>query len=89
MIHDIPLLADLHALHERRQVIIDERLRRANFKRRTYDYQVGQEVLILTTDQVDKLRNKEHGQFIITQVHANGIVTIQQTPHVRERINIR
>ena len=87
MILDIPLLADLHALHQRRQVIIDKRLRRANYKRRTYDYQIGQEVLILT-DQSDKLQNKGHGPCIITQVHANGTVTIQRTQHVRERINI-
>jgi len=85
---DIPLLADFHALHQRRQLIIDERLRRANFKRRTYDYQIGQEVLILA-DQVDKLQNRGHGPYNITQVHTNGTVTIQRTPHVRERINIR
>ena len=44
---DIPLLADFHALHQQRQLIIDEQRRRANFKRRNYDYQIGQEVLIL------------------------------------------
>jgi transposase InsO family protein len=88
MVMDIPLLADFHALHQRRQLIIDERLRRANFKRRTYDYQVGQEVLILA-DQVDKLQNRGHGPYHITQIHTNGTVTIQRTPHVRERINIR
>ena len=37
MILNIPLTTDLQLIHQRRQVIIDERLRRVNFRRRSYD----------------------------------------------------
>ena len=48
MILNIPLITDLLHLHERRQIIIDERLRCASLRRRTFDYQPGDEILILT-----------------------------------------
>jgi hypothetical protein len=41
MILNIPLITDLQLIHQRRQVIIDERLRRVNFRRRSYDYKVA------------------------------------------------
>ena len=41
MILNIPLITDLQLIHQRRQAIIDERLRRVNFRRRSYDYKVG------------------------------------------------
>jgi hypothetical protein len=88
MILDIPLLANLHDIQQRRQLIIDDRLRRANLKRRSFDYQVGQQVLLLA-DNPDKLQDRASGPFPITQVHANGTITIQRTPYYRERINIR
>ena len=84
---NIPLITDLLQLHERRQVIIDDRLRRANLRRRTFDYQPGDEILILTTDPTT-LQDCGIGPFSITQVHTNGTVTFQRTPHIVERINI-
>jgi transposase InsO family protein len=83
MILDIPLLANLHDIQQRRQLIIDDRLRRANLKRRSFDYQVGQQVLLLA-DNPDKLQDRASGPFPITQVHANGTITIQRTPYYRE-----
>jgi transposase InsO family protein len=50
MILNISLITDLLHLHERRQIIIGERLRRANLYRRTFDYQPGDEILILTNN---------------------------------------
>ena len=88
MILNIPLITDLLHLHERRQIIINDRLRRANLRRRTFDYQPGDEILILTTDPTT-LRDRGIGPFTITQVHTNGTVTFQRTPHIVERINIR
>ena len=44
MIPNIPLITDLLQLHERRQIIIDERLRRANLHCRTFDYQPGDQI---------------------------------------------
>ena len=88
MILNIPLIADLHQLHARRQIIIDERLRRANLRRRPMDYQPGDDILILT-DNPTTLQDRGIGPFRIIQVHTNGTITIQRTPHIVERINIR
>ena len=87
MILNIPLVTDLLHLHERRQVIIDNRLQRANLHQRTFDYQPGDEILILTNNPTT-LQNHGIGPFSITQVHTNGTITFQCTPHIVERINI-
>jgi len=91
MILDIPLLADLATIRQQRQILIDENLRRQNLKRRSFDYQVGQQVLILNSDihpaKLDP--TTVEGPFPIIQVHANGTVTIQKSAVVTERINIR
>ena len=52
------------------------------------DYQPGDDILILT-DNSTTLQDRRIGPFPITQVHTNGTVTIQHTPHIVERINIR
>lgn len=88
MFHDLPLIADLVAIRQRRQVIIDDNLRRQNLKRRFFDYTIGQQVMIKKWNP-DKLGERTVGPFNITQVHVNGNVTIQRAPHVFERINIR
>ena len=88
MILNIPLLADLHQLHVRRQIIIDERLRHANLRRRPMDYQPGDDIIILT-DNPTTLQDREIGPFRIIEVHTNGTITIQRTQHIVERINIR
>ena len=87
MVLNIPLITDLLHIHERRQVIIDDRLRRANLRRRTFDYQPGDEILILTTDPTT-LQDRSIGPFIITQDHTKGTITFQCTPHIVECINI-
>ena len=46
MLLDIPLIADLHLLQQKRQVLIDERLHRANRMRISHDYQPAEEVMI-------------------------------------------
>ena len=83
MVLNIPLITDLLHLHEQRQVIIDDRL-----QQRIFDYQFGDEILILTTDPTT-LQDRGIGLFSIIQVHTNGTVTFQRTPHIVERINIR
>ena len=45
MILDIPFVADLHALQQRRQALIDKRLVESNRKRFSYDYKVGDHCL--------------------------------------------
>ena len=68
-------------------MIIDERLRRANFRRRSYDYKVGDEILILL-DNPTTLDDRGRGPYTIIQVHANGTVTFQQTMHITKKMNI-
>ena len=51
------------------------------------DYQPGDDILILT-DNPTTLQDRGIGPFRIIQVHTNGTITIQHTPHIVERINI-
>ena len=45
MFLDVPLIADWQAIQLHRRTIVNERLRKANVGRRTYDYIQGQKVL--------------------------------------------
>ncbi|KAG7340293.1 integrase core domain containing protein [Nitzschia inconspicua] len=88
MILNIPLITDLQQLQKRRQQLIDQRLILANTKRFSYDYAIGDEVLKLTYNP-DKLQPRATGPYKITRVHQNGTLSIQLSPGVVERINIR
>ena len=89
MFLDVPLLADIALTRQRRQVLIDERLLRSNMKRRSFDYVVGQQVLLFPITKLGKMYGKSFGPFAIVQVHVNGNVTVQRAPHITERLNIR
>ena len=88
MFIDLPLVADLVDIQQRRQLKIDENLRRQNQKRREYHFHIGQPVLIKTITP-SKLEPCAHGPYPIVQTYTNGTVDIARTPHVLERINIR
>jgi transposase InsO family protein len=88
MVLDIPVIADLELLRNRRQLKIDERLIRANRQRFSYDYHIGDDVLKLVY-KPDKLEPRAHGPYPIEQVHTNGTVTIRLNPVTTERISIR
>ena len=45
MLLDVPLIIDLVQIRNKRQVTVDENLRRINAKRSSYDYQPGQKIL--------------------------------------------
>ena len=87
----IPLIADLEMIHNHHQLLIDENLCRQNLKQRIFDYQVGQQVLLLNSDKhPGKLDpTSTEGPFEIIQVHTNGTVTIRRNELMTERINIR
>ena len=87
MILHVPLLADLALLRDRRQVLIDEQLRRANLSRYSFDYQPGQQVY-LRVKNPDKLGIRSTGPYPVIQVHANGTLTICHRAHVVEWIII-
>jgi hypothetical protein len=80
----IPIIADLQSIQERRQVLINEKLRGQNLKHRRFDYAVDQEVLI-KVPQPKKIDDRNKGPYRISQVHTNGTVTIQRTNHITER----
>ena len=69
-------------------MLIDENLRRQNQKRRNFNYQVGQEVLVKSIN-LNKLEPRAHGPYRIQQVYANGTVDILRRNRIMERINIR
>ena len=46
MFLNLPIIADIISIRNRRQILIDENLRRQNIKRRAFDYVVGERILI-------------------------------------------
>jgi transposase InsO family protein len=88
MFLNIPLIADWHAITQRREQLVNENLRRANKKRRRFDYAPNQQVL-KKLHAPTKLGERTSGPFNIREVHTNGTITIQLRPGVTERINIR
>jgi transposase InsO family protein len=85
----IPLLADIEAIKQQRQLKVDTNLLRQNKRRLFHDYQPGDQVLIINRDIKRKLDSTTSGPYSIVEVHANGTVVIQRRAHVYERINIR
>lgn len=88
MLLDLPVITDLLTIQEKRQVMIDENLRRQNQKRREYRYEVGGEVLIKTVNP-SKLEARAHGPYVITRVYTNGTLDVRRNAQVVERLNIR
>lgn len=88
MFLDLPIVADLLTIRDKRQVLIDENLRRQNQKRREWTYAVGQEVLIKAV-KPRKLEPKAHGPYTVVQVYTNGTLDVRRGPHVVERLNLR
>ena len=87
MLLNLPLLADLQTLHEKRTEIVRKNLEVANRRRIRYDYQPGERIAV--KQDHSKLGIRTSGPYRITQVHTNGTVTIERRPGVTERINIR
>ena len=88
MFLNIPLEADLLALHQLRQQKMNVNLLKQNRKRWNFDYEVGQQVLVKNKEN-RKLEPPFSGPYPIVQVYSNGTVAIQRNNNVRERINIR
>ena len=87
---DIPLCADILAIQENRQCLVDKRLLRENAKRIAHNYVVGDLVwkkryLGLS----DKLQETVDGPYPIEQVWTNGTDSVQLSLNLVERINIR
>ena len=83
-----PLVADWQAITNHREQRINEDLRRANLKRRQFDYCSGQKVL-KKVHKPTKLGVRTSGPYTVERVHVNGTLTIQLREGISERINIR
>mmetsp|Transcript_8887 Transcript_8887/g.14664 ORF Transcript_8887/g.14664 Transcript_8887/m.14664 type:complete len:1289 (+) Transcript_8887:344-4210(+) len=88
MFHNVKLEIDMNPINERRQLRVDKDAIRANAKRYSYDYKVGDRVL-KKVYIFKKLDERWIGPYEVTQVHVNGNLSIQIRPGVIERINIR
>jgi hypothetical protein len=88
MFLNIPLIADWHAITERREHLIHENLMRENQKKRGYVY-APQQLVLKKKWKPKKLGERTSGPYKIVQVHVNGTVTIKLRPGLTERINIR
>ena len=88
MLLNIPVTVDWEMVRQRRRAKITYNNERENARRRSKDYQIGEQVLVINHSR-RKLAPKAIGPFEIDQVHANGTVTIQRAGGVFERINIR
>ena len=88
----VPFIADIMAIARAcKQVQVNESLQKANAKRLSYDYKVGEQVLIklMDTSPRSKMLDKWEGPYSILTVHCNGTITIQLRQNVEERLNIR
>lgn len=94
MLLDIPFLVDWISLRNKRQLLIDENLRKANSRRNNYDYRIGDQVYEIikdrqTTTLGNKMKSYHRGPYSVVQVHTNGTLTIRRTPTLTDRVNIR
>ena len=88
MFLNIPLIADWHAITQKREHLVNENLIRENNKRRRYDYVQNQKVLKIKHNP-RKLGHRTAGPYKVLQTHVNGTLTIELKPGISERINIR
>ena len=66
-------------------MITDKCLGRANFRRHSCDYKVGDQILILLLDNPTTLDDCGRGPYYIIQVYNNGTTVIfQRTMHTTE-----
>jgi hypothetical protein len=86
MFLNIPLIADSHAITQKREHLIHENLIRENQKRRRYDYLPGPHVLKKLW-KLRKLDTRTSGPYRVLQTHVNGTVTIELRLGVSERLN--
>ena len=70
MFLNIPLIADWHAITQKREHLVNENLIRENNKRRQYDYVQNQRVLKIRHTP-HKLGHRTAGPYKVLQTHVN------------------
>ena len=88
MMVNVPLIANLLAIGNRRQHLVDENLRRINAKQINHSYNIGNWVKFVEYSP-DKLDCRNHGSYPIIRVFTNGTVHLQLAPHIQETLNTR
>ena len=88
MFLNVPLLADWHAITQKREHIVNYQLMWQNAQHQRYDYTMNQKILEKVHDQT-KLGTRTSGLCNVKEVHINGTITIKLRPGVTERINIQ
>ena len=90
MFIDVPVLADLEAIRQRRQALIDSNLAKQNRKRYDYHYKVGDHVYVKKYDP-RKSEERMHGPYPILECRTNGTVVLRRLPNglIDEVYNIR
>ena len=78
MIMDVPLLANLAAIQDGCQQMIDKNIMKQNKKRIEYHFCVDNRVIQIVWNKT-KLSEQLDGPFQILATHCNGNITIQQT----------
>ncbi len=87
MFLNVPLIADWQAVARTCEHHVNENLRRANRKRRQYDYAPGQQVPKKVHNPT-KLGVRTEGPYTIACIHVNGNLTILLREGITECINI-
>jgi transposase InsO family protein len=86
---NIPIVADIVAISQNRQLQTDLRLQRENRRRTRHEYVVGDQVFVNNHHSTsDKLKPAWKGPYPVLQVHTNGTLTVLRG-QVHERITIR
>ncbi len=88
MFLNIPLIADWHAITQKREHLINENIMHENCKQKCYDYVPNQKVR-KKRHKTCKLGQKTSGPYKILQTHVNGTLTVELKPGISERLNIR
>ncbi len=86
MFLNIPLIADWHALTQKREHLIHENLIRENQKRKWYDY-LPEQCVLKKCWKPRKLDARTSGPYKVLQTQVNGTVIIELRPGVSERLN--
>ena len=87
MLFDIPVIADLEAVRNKKQLLVDTNLIRSNKRRIHYNYQQIQRIMVVTEDPT-KLEQRTHGPYLINQIFTNGTVDLQLSAGNPSTVNI-
>ena len=88
MIMDVPLIANLSAIRDGQQQMIDENLIKHNKKRIEHHYCFGDRVEQIVWNKT-KLSKRSDGPFRVLATHCNDNLTIQRTPTVTDTQSTR